>query len=183
MSQMTNVMRFYYISLFIIDIHAISFSHSKNNIDEMLTSNQTLLSATASNSLSCIDDECYSRLLANIDVHTYEIDYVYNNINQTTVQGHVTINFTLNEPITQLIYHGKRLIDLSMPILNEDGVLRSVVMRQYPPNDYISLRLTSEQKVFTPNRYYLSQNFTVNLTDGNLGFYQGIFNDGNGTRR
>ena len=64
----------------------------------------------------CIGDECNPRLLSNIEVHSYELEYIYNKTKDTTVQGHVTINFTLHEPIKQLIYHAKRMVDLKRTI-------------------------------------------------------------------
>jgi hypothetical protein len=128
----------------------------------------------------CIDDECNPRLASDLIVHTYELEYWYNNTEQTTVQGKVTIDFTLQKPIKQLIYHAKRLLDLEPPTIHADDVSLTVSMRLYTPNDYISLRLTTNE-LFKQNTYKLIQRFTVNLTDGNVGFYQNIFKDGNET--
>ena len=130
---------------------------------------------------NCIADECNLRLASNITVHTYDLEYRYNSTTDTTVQGRVTIDFTLYEPIVQLIYHGKRLLNLEPPSLIEDNECRMISMRQYIPNDYISLRLTTNG-AFKPTRYKLTQRFTVNITDGNVGFYQNIFKDGNETK-
>jgi hypothetical protein len=132
--------------------------------------------------LECIEDECNQRLVSRLEVHSYELEYIYNNTNDTTVQGQVTISFTLKEPINQLIYHAKRMVQLDEPTLYEDGVNHLVTMRKYPPNDYISLRLKSNNSVFAPNQYILKQKFVVSLIDGGVGFYQSMFKDGNGTR-
>ena len=129
----------------------------------------------------CIADECKPRLSSHVEVHSYELEYRYNSTNDTVVQGHVTIDFTLREPIDQLIYHAKRMVELHDVVLYEDGVHRLVTMRTYPPNDYISLRLVEQNASFAPNRYRIKQKFAVSLIDGNVGFYQGIYNDGNGT--
>jgi hypothetical protein len=147
-------------------------------INELATISQIVANT---NSLECIEDECNPRLASNIEVHRYELEYIYNNTNDTTVQGHVTIFFTLKEPINQLIYHAKRMVELDEPLLYEDDINRLVTMRKYPPNDYISLRLVTKNSSFTPNRYRLKQNFVVSLIDGHVGFYQSIYNDGNGT--
>lgn len=128
----------------------------------------------------CIAAECESRLLSNIQVHSYDLEYLCKNMDETTVQGQVTMNFTLKEPTTQLIYHGKRLLNLSEPELYEDGVRRAVSMRLYAPKDYVSLRSLTDQGFFTPNIYLLKQSFVVNLIDSNLGFYQGTFKEGHG---
>lgn len=132
-------------------------------------------------SLQCIDDECHPRLSSSIDVSSYEIEYTYNNLNETTIQGNVIIDFTIKEPTNQLIYHAKRMIELGEPVLSQDGIDRLVIMRQYPPNDYISLRLIGNESVFSPGQYLLKQNFLVSLIDGNVGFYQSLYKDGNGT--
>lgn len=132
-------------------------------------------------SLPCIDDECHPRLLSSIDVYSYEIEYIYNNFTETTIRGNVIIDFTIKEPTTQLIYHAKRMIELGEPVLTQDGIDRLVIMRQYPPNDYISLRLIGNESVFSPGQYQLKQNFLVSLIDGNVGFYQSLYKDGNGT--
>jgi hypothetical protein len=130
----------------------------------------------------CIDDECNPRLLTDIIVHNYTLEYMYNSTEQTTVQGQVTIEFTLVQPIKQLIYHSKRMLKLENPVLFEAGVYRSVLMRQYPPNDYVSLRLPNNE-LFAPNQYKLVQSFVISLTDSDVGFYESIFNDGNETIR
>jgi hypothetical protein len=130
----------------------------------------------------CIEDECNPRLLAHIDVHSYELEYIYNSTKDTTVQGYVTIHFLLKQPIKQLIYHAKRMVKLDEPLLYEDGINRLVTMRKYPPHDYISLRLASNDSSFTPGHYSLQQRFVISLIDGYVGFYQSIYNDGNGVR-
>jgi len=126
----------------------------------------------------CIDDECNPRLLSDIIVEKYQLEYLYNNTNQTTIQGEVIIEFILKQPIKQLIYHSKRMLKLESPELYEDNVCRTVLMRLYKPNDYISLYRTSNDS-FSPNKYILKQKFLVNLIDGNVGFYQNIYKDGN----
>jgi hypothetical protein len=140
------------------------------------TPSMTTLDPTA-----CDGDECNPRLASDLIVHTYELEYIYNSTEETTVQGQVTINFTLNQPTRQLIYHAKRLLRLEPPAVFENGANRLVSMRLYAPNDYISLRLTPNA-LFEANTYRLVQRFTVNLTDGNVGFYQNIFKDGNETQ-
>ncbi len=135
---------------------------------------------TTSNPLTCIDDECNPRLLSNLTVDYYELEYMYNTTEQTTVQGQVTIEFTLHQPIRQLIYHSKRMLALEPPILVGGEVNRSVSMKLYVPNDYISLRLTTND-LFELNKYKLVQRFVIDLTDGTEGFYQTIFQDGNET--
>jgi hypothetical protein len=153
-------------------------------INELSTISQITTTTTTKklDSLDCIEDECNPRLLSNIEVHSYQLEYIYNNTNDTTVQGYVIIDFKLKEPINQLIYHAKRLVGLNEPLLYEDGINRPVTMRKYPPNDYISLRLRSKNNSqFTPNQYSLKQKFVVNLIDGHVGFYQSLYNDGNGT--
>lgn len=129
---------------------------------------------------ACVEDECNPRLVSDLIVHTYELEYLYNDIEQTTAQGQVTINFTLKQPVTQLIYHAKRLLDLETPMIMQDGVHQHISMRVYPPNDYISLRLTTNTTFVEDVQYLLTQKFTVNLTDGNVGFYQNVFKDGDG---
>jgi hypothetical protein len=128
----------------------------------------------------CIDDECNPRLSSDIIVDSYELEYIYNDTQQSIVQGQVTIEFTLKQPVKQLIYHSKRMITLEEPALFEDNVYLIVSMRKYLPNDYISLRL-STNTLFAPNRYRLIQKFSVSLTDGNVGFYESVFKDVNGT--
>jgi len=128
----------------------------------------------------CVEDECNPRLLSDLLVHSYELEYMYNDTTQTNVQGQVTIEFTLKQPVRQLIYHSKRMITLEEPALYEDGVNRLVSMRKYIPNDYISLRPLTNSS-FPANRYRLIQKFVISLIDGNSGFYQSIFKDGNET--
>jgi hypothetical protein len=144
------------------------------------TSTATSITTTEGPAL-CIDDECNPRLLSKLIVHNYQLEYIYNNTEQSTAQGKVTIEFELKEQIAQLIYHSKRMVELENPAIFEDGVYRSVLMRLYAPNDYISLRLSTNTP-FPANRYKLVQAFVVNLTDGNVGFYQNIFKDGNKTQ-
>jgi hypothetical protein len=129
----------------------------------------------------CVEDECNPRLSTYLEVHNYQLVYIYNNSNETTVQGHVTIDFTLKEPVSQIIYHAKRMAELYEPALFEDGVNRLVTMRKYAPNDYVSLRLASANGVFSPNRYSLQQKFVISLIDGNIGFYQSTYKEGNET--
>ena len=131
--------------------------------------------------LECIADECHPRLSSNIEVYSYEIEYIYNNLTETTIQGHVTIDFTIKQSMTQLVYHAKRLIKLDEPVLSTDGRNHSVTMRLYPPNDYVSLYFSSNDSVFAPGRYELKQGFVVSLVDGNVGFYQNSYKDKNGT--
>ena len=135
-----------------------------------------------SDALKCIEDECNPRLQSKIEVHTYELEYTCYSMNDTTIQGSVVIDFTLREPINQWIYHGKRMVSPDQPELYEDGVNLPVTMREYLPSDYLSLRLLSENATFSPNRYQLKQKFVVNLTDGNLGFYQSLYTDRNRQR-
>jgi hypothetical protein len=135
---------------------------------------------TAPDPSKCIDDECEPRLSSDLIVDSYELEYMYNNTNQTTVQGKVTIEFTLKQPIKQLIYHSKGMLELEVPEIYENGACRSVLMRLYPLNDYISL-LRTTNTLFAANNYKLVQKFNVNLTDGNVGFYQNVFKDGNET--
>jgi hypothetical protein len=145
-----------------------------------ITTTASYITSTAPDPSQCIDDECNPRLSSGLIVRSYELEYLYNNTRQTAVQGQVTIEFTLQQSVKQLIYHSKRMIRLDEPALFEDGVYRFVSMRKYIPNDYISLRLTSNSS-FVANRYRLVQKFLVSLTDGNVGFYQSIFKDGNET--
>ena len=179
MSWTRSGVRVYLFSLLIVSLHGVPLSSSTKTIVPTSSSPQTLKKPTP---VTCIEDECHSRLLAQIDVHSYELEYIYKNTNDTTVQGQVIIDFTLKQPVSQLIYHGKRLLNLTVPTLYEDGVQRLVTMGQYAPNNYISLRLDSNETGFPANHYRLKQSFVVNLVDGNIGFYQGTFNDGNRTR-
>jgi hypothetical protein len=128
----------------------------------------------------CVEDECNPRLLTDLLVDSYELEYMYNDTKQTNVQGQVIIEFTLNQPVRQLIYHSKRMITLEEPALYENGVNRLVSMRKYVPNDYISLRPLTNSS-FPAKRYRLIQKFVISLIDGNSGFYQSIFKDGNET--
>ncbi|CAF3867869.1 unnamed protein product [Rotaria magnacalcarata] len=160
-----------------------------DNITEAITlaaeSDTSTITATTKSVVqsTCIEDECNPRLLSHLEVHNYELEYIYADINHTIVQGYVTINFTLKQPIKQLIYHAKFMVQLDAPALFEDGVNRLVAMRTYPTNDYISLRRMSDNSSFAPNRYILKQKFVVSLIYGNTGFYQSLYNDGNGTIR
>lgn len=154
---------------------------TEQNIEITTLSSTTSQSSSAT--LECIEDECNPRLQSNIEVHIYELEYTCYSMNDTTVQGSVVIDFTLREPINQLIYHAKRMVSLEPPELYEDGINLPVTMQEYLPNDYLSLRLLTDNATFSPNRYQLKQKFVVNLTDGNIGFYQSVYNDGNGKRR
>ena len=127
---------------------------------------------------ACDGDECNPRLVSDLMVHTYELEYLYNDTEQTTAQGQVKISFNLKKPVQQLIYHAKRLLNLQEPVVMQDGVHQHVSMRSYPPNDYISLRLMDNKPFVEVVPYLLIQNFTINLTDGNVGFYQNVFKDG-----
>lgn len=180
MSRIRTGVRVYLFSLLIVSLHGVPLSSSTKTI--VPTPSSSPPTSTKSVPVTCIDDECHSRLLAQVDVHSYELEYIYKNTNDTTVQGQVIIDFTLKRAVSQLIYHGKRLLNLTVPTLYEDGVQRLVTMEQYAPNNYISLRLDSNETGFPANHYRLKQNFVVNLLDGNVGFYQGTFNDGNRTR-
>ena len=111
-------------------------------------------------------------------MHNYKLEYRYNGTQQTSAEGQVTIRFTLKQPTQQLIYHSKRMLRLEQPALFENDVYRLVTMRTYPANDYISLRLANNL-TFAANQYTLVQTFAVSLTDGNTGFYQTVFRDGN----
>lgn len=160
---------------FIVEINAKSVSRSP------IRKTTKNIRSTAS-PIQCLDDECRPRLLSDVQVHSYDLEYVYKHVDDTTVQGEVTIDFTLKQPTKQLIYHAKRLLNLSEPKLYENELFRPVSMRFYVPNDYVSLRSLAEQHIFPANRYKLKQTFVVNLIDNNVGFYQGTFNQGNGTR-
>lgn len=127
---------------------------------------------------ACEGDECNPRLVSDLMVHTYDLEYLYTSTEQTIIQGQVKINFNLKQPIQQLIYHAKRLLNLQTPLLMQDGVHQHTSMRIYPPNDYISLRLMDNKPFVEDVPFLLIQNFTVNLTDGNVGFYQNVFKDG-----
>lgn len=171
---------FYSISL----ITAGILPQTTQEINELTTISQVIESTTDDKNFDvsdCIEDECNPRLTSNLEVHSYELEYTYNNTNDTIVQGYVIIDFTLKEPVNQLIYHAKRMIEIDEPLLYEDGINRLVTMRKYSPNDYISLRLSSNDSQFTPNKYILKQKFVVSLIDGHVGFYQSIYHDGNGT--
>jgi len=170
---------FYLASLVTAGLLAGFLPRRTQNISILGTPTSTS-TTTAEDPSICLEDECNPRLLTDIIVHNYTLEYMYNSTEQTTVQGQVTIEFTLIQPVKQLIYHSKRMLRLENPVLFEAGVYRSVLMRQYLPNDYISIRLPSNE-LFAPNQYKLVQSFAVNLTDGNLGFYQTIFNDGHET--
>jgi hypothetical protein len=45
-----------------------------------------ITSTTTQDPSICIDDECNPRLSSDIFVHSYELEYIYNHTNQTTVQ-------------------------------------------------------------------------------------------------
>lgn len=174
---------FFYVLFIHADLLTYALPQPTQETDTLTTESGVLSITTETNSVgtTCIDDECNPRLLSNIEVHCYELEYIYSNVSDTTVQGYVSIDFTLKQPIKQLIYHAKRILQLEEPALYEDGVYRHVTMRTYPPNDYVSLRLLSTNTSFATNRYTLKQKFVVSLTDGNVGFYQSLYHDGNGT--
>lgn len=127
----------------------------------------------------CIDDECNPRLSNDLTVDSYDIEYIYNDTTQTTVEGQVTIQFTLKKPAKQLIYHAQGMDKLEEPALFEDEVYRFINMRTYVPNDYISLNLTTGG-LFASNRYKLVQKFIVKLNNNFAGFYESVFPDNNG---
>ncbi|CAF1192609.1 unnamed protein product [Adineta steineri] len=143
------------------------------------TTTTTTLTSTHEPSI-CIEDECNPRLSNDLIVHNYTLQYLYNDTTQTHVQGVVIIEFTLKQPMKQIIYHSKRMIELEEPALYENGIYQFVSMKKYIPHDYISLRLMANAS-FPSNRYKLEQKFVVSLTDGNTGFYQSIFQDGDET--
>ena len=143
------------------------------------TTNEELTTTTLDPS-ACIDDECNPRLSSDIIVRTYELEYRYNDTEQSIVQGTVTITFDLKQPTKQLIYHAKRMAQLDPPALFEDGVNRLVSMRLYTPHDYVSLRLSSND-LFAPNEYRLVQKFVLNVVEDNTGFYQSTYRDEDGS--
>ncbi|CAF3616264.1 unnamed protein product [Adineta steineri] len=179
---------FYWTSLITIGLLAGVVPQQTQEIDIFTTVLENATTTTANTAIDkvnlseCIEDECNQRILADLEVHSYELEYIYKNNDDTTAQGLVTIDFTLKQPVKQLIYHGKRFVQLDEPVLYEDNINRLVTMRIYSPNDYISLQSLSNDSLFTPNRYSLKQRFIVNLTDGSIGFYQSAFKLGNGTK-
>ncbi|UJR37822.1 hypothetical protein I4U23_030512 [Adineta vaga] len=178
-----NLIVIFYCTLFInanVVLEQTQETESLTTFSQISTAT-TIIPSKKINSSKCIEDECNTRLSANIEVHSYELEYIYKNSTQTIVQGHVTINFTLKEPIKQLIYHAKRFIELEEPLLYEDGIHRLVSMRTYPSNDFISLRLATRNSSFASNHYVLKQGFLVSLVDGNIGFYQSLYKNINGT--
>ena len=142
------------------------------------TGRPVVSTTTTTDAAGCIGDECNPRLSTDLVVHNYKLEYLYNGTQQTSAEGLVTIRFTLKQPTQQLIYHSKRMLRLEQPALFENDVYRLVTMRTYPANDYISLRLANNLP-FAANQYSLVQKFAVSLTDGNTGFYQTVFRDGN----
>lgn len=145
-------------------------------ITTAMITTSTTTTATSQDPSICIEDECNPRLSSDIIVQSYELEYICNDTKQTAAQGRVTIKFTLRQPTKQIIYHAKGMIALEEPALFEDELYRVILMREYTPNDYISIRLSSDS-LFAPNRYTLVQKFITNLIDGNVGFYQSTFND------
>ncbi|CAF1531968.1 unnamed protein product [Adineta steineri] len=131
---------------------------------------------TTPNPTQCIEDECNSRLLSDLIVNNYELEYVCNDLKQTTMEGQVTIDFNLRKPIKQLIYHAKEMIQLEEPILFENGMQHSILIKKYLPHDYISIRLLNNS-LFPMNRYKLIQKFVINLNNPSIGFYQSFFKD------
>lgn len=181
---------FYCVSLIATCVNTVSlrpeqlqeFNVSTSSSDEFTAVAATTVSTVKDlNQTVCIDDECNPRLVSNLEVHSYELKYIYKSFQDTTVQGHVTIDFTLKQPTRQLIYHAKRMFQLDEPALFENGVYRHITMRNYAPYDYVSLRLRSVNSSFAVNRYTLKQNFAVSLTDGHVGFYQSLYTDGGET--
>ena len=177
-SLITAALRTHLIPQQIPEVDALAKASETSTV---LSAFSSTTAAKSSGQLECIEDECKLRISTNLEVHSYDLEYIYTHMNETTARGSVIIDFTLKEPTNQLIYHGKRMIQLDKPALYEDGVLRLVTMRIYPPNDYISLRIAPNNSVFKPNRYRLKQTFVVSLIDGNVGFYQSLYNDGNRT--
>ncbi|CAF1272229.1 unnamed protein product [Rotaria sp. Silwood1] len=183
MSRIIVSVVFFCTSLITIGLHARLIPQQIQEVNTLstLSDESTIETTTDFDPSICIEGECNPRLLSNLEVHSYELEYIYNDISDITVQGHVTINFTLKEPTNQLIYHAKRMIELDEPVLYEDGVHRLVTMRTYSPHDYVSLQLLSKNSLFSANQYILKQKFIVSLIYGNIGFYQTLYNDGNGT--
>ena len=161
---------------------ATGFPRTTTATQSIPTSPTTTELTTTLDPSICVDDECNPRLSSDIVVRSYDLEYRYNDTQQTTAQGTVTITFELKQPIKQLIYHAKRMLQLDAPALFEDGVNRLVSMKSYAPHDYISLRLPTND-LFAPNRYQLIQKFVVNLTDGNNGFYQSTYLDQDGSTK
>ncbi|UJR08425.1 hypothetical protein I4U23_012695 [Adineta vaga] len=164
----------------VIAVPTDSNSTSTTTLRPTTTTTTTTTTSSSQNSSICIEDECHPRLLSDLIVHSYQLEYMYNDTKQTTMKGRVTIEFTLKQPTKQLIYHSKRMIELEEPALFEDEIYQFITMRKYLPNDYISLRLSSNSS-FPRNRYRLIQNFAISLTSKDVGVYQTIFNDGTNT--
>lgn len=133
-------------------------------------------SSTTPGPSACIDDECNPRLSTDVIVHGYEVIYQINAMNQTLIQGKVTIRFRLKQPLKQIIYHAKEMIFLETPSLSEDGVDRLVSMRFYGPNDYVSLT-PIQSEFFASNDYELVQTFVISVTSRSTGFYRTDFTD------
>ena len=146
------------------------------------TTTGTTVTTTTVHPSDCQEDECFPRLQSDLIVQSYQLEYRYSSSEQTAIPATVTIDFTLKQPVKQLIYHAKRLAKLEEPALFENNVNRLVRMRTYAPNDYVTLTLTSDAR-FPPNQYRLIQNFMVNVTDGNAGFYQSFFQDEDGSTK
>ena len=126
----------------------------------------------------CVEDECSSRLVSDLMVDMYELEYICNDIKQTTMEGRVTIHFQLRQPIKQLIYHVKDMIELEEAMLFENDVQHTISMKRYLPNDYLSLRLVNNS-LFPNGQYKLKQKFVINLLNPSIGFYQSLFQDKN----
>ncbi|UJR17738.1 hypothetical protein I4U23_004636 [Adineta vaga] len=135
-------------------------------------------STVTQNPTECIEDECQSRLLTDLLVNSYELEYICNDIQEITMKGQVTIDFNLKKPIKQLIYHARDMVEIEEPILLENGLQHSLIMKRYLPNDYISLRLVNNS-LFSTNQYKLTQKFVINLKNPSIGFYQSFFPDKN----
>lgn len=159
-------------------------SSSSTSIASSTTTTTTTITfpPTTTHPSDCQEDECFPRLKSDLIIQSYQIEYQYTSSEQTAIPGTVTIDFTLKQPIKQLIYHAKRMVKLEEPALFENNVNRLVTMRTYAPNDYVTLKLTSDTR-FPPNQYRLIQNFVVNVTDGNTGFYQSFFQDEDGSMK
>lgn len=144
-----------------------------------LSTTASPITTTADPSL-CQGAECDPRLTSDLIVQSYQLEYRYTSSGLTAIPATVTIDFTLKQPVEQLIYHAKRLVQLDEPALFENNVNRLVTMRTYPPNDYVTLRLNTNAR-FPASQYRLIQNFVVNVTDGNAGFYESFYKDEDGS--
>jgi hypothetical protein len=147
------------------------------------TTTKTMITTTAKPSNgTCTGDACNPRLSSHVSVNSYELKFRYDDVQQSSIQGTVTIDFTLKESVEQLIYHAKRMQKLYEPTLFEGNVNRLVSMETYTPNDYVILRLKNGGK-FPSSNYRIVQSFVVNLVDDNVGFYQSTFLNEDGSKK